>query len=128
MIILTVLSITGITSEPVTVHLVQSGLILNDNVVQLVSQDFSEHPEKYTVWKAPAIWTRGTDLVQSIDVIMHLLFLGVVKTVVISLDEWLKLRGKSERFLSCACYLSAVSELQLSWCEVIIFSGGKMAG
>ncbi len=65
---------------------------------------------------------------QSIDVIMHLLFLGVVKTVVISLDEWLKLRGKSERFLSCACYLSAVSELQLSWCKVIKFSGGKMAG
>ena len=66
---------------------------------------------------------------QSIDVIMHLLFLGMVKTVVIRIDEWLKLRGKSERFLSCAHhYLSAVSELQLSWCEVIKFSGGKMAG
>ncbi len=55
-------------------YLVQSSHILNDNVVQLISQDFSEHPEKYTVWKAPAIWTQGTDLVQSIDVVMHLLY------------------------------------------------------
>jgi len=53
----------------------------------------------------------------------------MVKTVVIRIDEWLKLRGKSERFLSCSRhYLSAVSELQLSWCKVIKFSGGKMAG
>jgi hypothetical protein len=57
------------------------------------------------------------------------MLLCIYYTVVIWIDEWLKLRGKTERFLSCAHhYLSAVSELQLSWCKVIKFSGGKMAG
>jgi hypothetical protein len=42
----------------------------------------NKHPQKYMMWKFPPQWTRGVNLSQHIDVPMHLVFLGVVKTVI----------------------------------------------
>jgi hypothetical protein len=39
-------------------------------------------PRKYKQWMYPAAWIRGVNIEQHIDVPMHLLFLGVVKTTV----------------------------------------------
>ena len=39
------------------------------------------NPDLYNMWKHPALWDRGLTLYIHVDVPMHLLFLGVMKTV-----------------------------------------------
>jgi hypothetical protein len=51
-------------------------------------------PEKFMMWKYPALWNRGVQLSQHVDVVMHLIFLGVVKTVIQMVQDWSKKRGK----------------------------------
>lgn len=58
-----------------------------------------EYAKNGTVWKFPPQWVRGVELHQHIEVIMHLLFLGVVKTSLQMVQEWTKKRGKHASFL-----------------------------
>jgi hypothetical protein len=64
-----------------------------------------------------------------IDVVMHLIFLGVVKTFVQHVQIWAKRKGKNEGLL---CQVSGVLEsvqvLGLSWCKAMPYSKGKLGG
>jgi hypothetical protein len=40
-------------------------------------------------WKYPAAWERGITLSQHIDVPMHLIFLGIVKTCIQLVHDWI---------------------------------------
>jgi hypothetical protein len=40
-------------------------------------------------WKHPPAWQRGITLLQHIDVPMHLIFLGVVKTCIQLVHDWM---------------------------------------
>jgi hypothetical protein len=40
-------------------------------------------------WKYPATWQRGITLSQHIDVPMHLIFLGIVKTCIQLVHDWM---------------------------------------
>ena len=40
-------------------------------------------------WKYPAAWERGITLSQHIDVPMHLIFLGIVKTCIQLVHDWM---------------------------------------
>jgi hypothetical protein len=55
-------------------------------------QDFREKSDAnahfFRMWKFPSLWDRGVDLQQHIDVAMHLIFLGVVKTCIQMVQEW----------------------------------------
>jgi hypothetical protein len=102
---------------------------LGADAVGAIDRERARTPEMYEKWKTPALWCRGTDFIQSVDVVMHLLFLGVVKTTVRRIQQWLKLRGKSEPFLVQARkMLPPLQALRLSWCKAIKFPGGKMGG
>ncbi|MFY7881041.1 MAG: hypothetical protein ACOVR6_01995 [Fimbriimonas sp.] len=108
-------------------------LLLNDPDVQLSWQRLlvkrRNAPEKYRMWKIPALWDRGVQLFQHVDVIMHLLFLGVVKTVIQMVQEWSKKRGKNAAFVR---YLEGTLEgIQvngLDWCRCIPYKAGKLGG
>jgi hypothetical protein len=96
---------------------------------QAVLQEASNHPYQWAPWPTPAVWSRRVDLVQHPDVPMHLLFLGVVKTVVQRVEEWMSNKGKCSAFLDEATsVLQGVEHLHLSWCKLQPFSGGKIGG
>ena len=85
--------------------------------------------ETVAMWKFPAMWERGIELRQHIDVVMHLIFLGVVKTCIQMLHEWMKLRGRNNTFSN---YLKGTLEslqlLGLSWCQCVPYKTGKLGG
>jgi hypothetical protein len=96
---------------------------------EAVLQEATKHPYQWAPWPTPAVWSRGVYLVQHPDVPMHLLFLGVVKTVVQRVEEWMSNKGKCSAFLSEAtAMLQGLEDLNLSWCKLQPFSGGKFGG
>jgi hypothetical protein len=58
---------------------------------------------------------------------MHLLFLGVQKTVVHVIGDWIKLMGKTSQFVA---YMStALKDIPyVSWCPVATYTGDKLGG
>lgn len=91
--------------------------------------ELEEHPETFVMWKFPSLWERGVELHQHIDVVMHLLFLGIVKTCIQKVLQWTKLRGKHTSFLKyCTGTMESVKTLNLDWCRTFPFKGGKLGG
>jgi hypothetical protein len=56
-------------------------------------------PEKFMTWEYKALWNRGVQLSHHVDVAMHLIFSGVVKTVIQMVHDWSKKRGKKAAFI-----------------------------
>ena len=80
-------------------------------------------------WKMPATWDRGITLAQHIDVPMHLLFLGIVKTCIQMVHEWMTKRHKCATFVKYATgALESIQVLGLSWCKCIPYKTGKLGG
>ena len=60
---------------------------------------------------------------------MHLLFLGITKTVVLRVQGWMLGRSKKAAFLRYANTAMLLPiRLGLDWCKVIPFGGGKLGG
>ena len=80
-------------------------------------------------WEHPALWTRGIELCQHIDVPMHLIFLGVLHTCVQMVHGWMTKRHKSASF---SCYTKnspeCIQKLNISWCKCIACKSGNFGG
>lgn len=87
------------------------------------------YPMKYVQWQFPATWIRGTYLQQHIDVPMHLLFLGITKTTMKRIMEWMKQKNSHANFLKMSGgVLESISNLHLDWCVAISLNGAKFGG
>jgi hypothetical protein len=84
------------------------------------------NPMLYANWIPPALWDHGVQLEQHIDVVMHLLFLGVVRTTLEMVQEWSKRRGKNAAFIR---YLEGTLEslqvLDIDWYRCMANKSGK---
>lgn len=92
-----------------------------------VIQEMSTEPSLTEKPNPPSTWTRGVPLTAFAEAPMHLLFLGVTKTILSDINEW-------------ATNVSGYSALQrygndllddvpkLSWCKTLSFSGRKLGG
>jgi hypothetical protein len=92
-------------------------------------------PQSFLQKELPCLWVRGLNntnkvsLEKSVDVPMHLLFLGVAKTVVRKIQSWCKVRGSQSAFVrSVAGCLKVIKKFNLDWCKTIEYSGGKLGG
>jgi hypothetical protein len=69
-------------------------------------------------WKYPATWKRGITLSKHVDVPMHLISLGVVKTYIQLVHDRMTRRHKSYIFVKYARgSLESNQILGLSWCK-----------
>jgi hypothetical protein len=88
-----------------------------------------KNPELFDIWKYPAVWERGTELSQHIDTVMHLVFLGVVKTTILMIHQYIT---DCERVQQFTCYANnlfeSVSKYKLSWCKSIPYKKGTLGG
>ena len=86
-------------------------------------------PELFRMWKFPSLWVRGVQLNQHVDVVMHLLFLGVVKTTMQMIQRWTKERAKHNAFLNYSKgVFESVQKLGLDWCRCVPYKNGKLGG
>ena len=94
-------------------------------ICRLKEQD----PNLYKRWEFPALWSRGTQLCQHVDVIMHLVFLGVVRATIKRIEDWMKSKGKFEGFVKYVHgKLESVQSLGLGWCKALPYTTGNFGG
>jgi hypothetical protein len=75
----------------------------------------------------PAAWSSGIRLSQRIDVAMHLLFLGVTKSLVFAVREWTKIKEKGTLFTNLA--LEVIRHIPgVAWCKCAPFTGERLGG
>jgi len=88
-----------------------------------------EHPNLYECWSFPAAWTRGVPLEVHVDVPMHLLFLGITKTVSKRVMEWAKAQNLQNNFLRASDgVLDAVASSHIDWCVALKLTGPNFGG
>ena len=76
----------------------------------------TKEPEKYEMANIPSVWERGLPLRLYVDTPMHLLFLGVAKTVFWYVGLWSSMRGREKAFTELAIRnLRDLDSLKLQW-------------
>ena len=121
-------------AEKVNLHAVMSQCIYPDSQDppnQLLLSFLRQHPEQFNMMPSPALWERNNTLLSThVDCIMHMLFLGMVKTVVAHhVPKWLKALHKHASFIdNNGHYLDAFQSMSIDWLVVLTFGKGTMGG
>ena len=119
------------TKEAVTCYLTTEGI--NGEMIRKIaahakqlSRAISSQATEVPVWNNPTLWERGVPLDSYIDVPMHLLFLGIVKSTLSFVNIWISSRGWNLLVTSRTNNsLDAIGGLNLSWCRCIPQWQGK---
>ncbi|KAL7573340.1 hypothetical protein ACA910_011703 [Epithemia clementina (nom. ined.)] len=99
----------------------------DDEVVGEMFELFHEDPTMFAIYKGPVTWDSDADINDNVDVVMHLLFLGIVKSAIEQTTKWLKKRMKYGSFVKTTDgLLEMVQHLNLDWCRVLGFQRGKL--
>ena len=95
------------------------------NYMQLMQMQ-EINPSVFVPWNIPAVWDRGVSLHNSIDVVMHLLFLGVEKTVNKEIRNLLKAYGKLSLYKKhVATVLDDLTNISVrDWCDIMVYGEG----
>ena len=101
----------------------------NPENFDIMQKEKNNHPDCFYRWKFPAVWTRSYSLDQFIDVPMHLLFLGIQKTIMKRVTLWHSRRSAKLPFKKYAeGLLDPIYRMRLSWCKVLPYNGNSTGG
>jgi hypothetical protein len=110
-------------------HLSQSSseAIGHDEDNDLLRQISNKHPDLLEDKPCPGPWNSPITLHQRIDVIMHLLFLGVMKSSAFLIRDWTKLKERGTAF---ATYVKNTLQTipTIPWCAAAAYTGDKLGG
>ena len=99
----------------------------DENDIATLVQDREINPKKYEPWAHPAAWSLCENLQDTCEAPMHLLFLGITKTLVFKILHWASCKRQNtslrKLFLSGTTRVEAV---KLTWCKVMSFQGDKL--
>lgn len=99
-----------------------------DDPLRLILEEVErEHPGWLENTTVPPLWRRNVELWQHVDVIMHLLFLGITKTTGRVIAKWTKSKGKHTAFLIYAKDVLESIPL-VPWLAVAPYTGDKLGG
>ena len=82
-------------------------------------------------WKGCAMWRSPIDIDHVVDVIMHLLFLGVVKEQRNVIRQWMSVTRRIRTFnifQKNINILNSIEKMNLSWCKVVSTESGTSTG
>jgi len=117
-------SITAIISNAYNCKLISRAEVLGH--VDALNEIRNNLPENFCPWKKPSIWAMKNTLQHHIDTIMHLLFLGVTKTLMVDCHTWLTSHNKLSMFQNTTENMyEEVQLLSVSWCKCLPYGSGK---
>lgn len=88
----------------------------------IVLEESKDDPTKFKKYSLPSSWYHFSDLRVHVDVPMHLLMLGVVKSVMLRIGVWLRFRSQKTLFLSMARKkLMTIKSMNIEWCKILEF-------
>lgn len=131
------LEVEGMSSKFINVVLEHSARSLSLQIAkqephkyQAILDAAAANPSEYKKAPNPNSWTRPTiPLVLHPDVIMHLIFLGIVKTTNIIIQSCLSAQTKWKSFKrSTETYLKEFQIMTIEWIPIQPYQGGKMGG
>ena len=94
-----------------------------------IEQEFEDAPDLFSDPVLNSHWTSGDSMKMFVDSPMHLLFLGIVKTVLKSITEWTKQQRLFKDFCQKAKeYNDRLHELKLDWLPYQEFKDGSYTG
>lgn len=104
--------------------------VLSDAQRHIVEQERARNPRLFQRMPFLELWQRpDIELCTHPDVIMHLAFLGIVKTGVFTVKKWLTCLGKNQGFVTTnGPLLERFRELSLDWLRIQPFTGQKLGG
>ena len=90
-----------------------------------VKNDFMAHKDKFNLWKGGAYWNSNSKLDHFVDVIMHLIFLGITKATRNLIQKWIGIALKPNQFnLSMKNLFPPIANMGLDWCKLIDTDAG----
>ena len=96
---------------------------------EMLSKEKEKHPSRFECLKLPSYWSRQSKLDHHIDVIMHLLLLGIQKTLMKTIKSWQTTSGvQASFFRHTKGMLESIQDLNLSWCKTVPYKEGKLGG
>lgn len=97
----------------------------NPGIYDHILLDKEKHPERYQRVPCPPPWQRiGFTLRDHPDVIMHLVYLGVVDTTMQLTQSWLKATKRNTAFITaCADYLDPMIHMDIQWINILKYTG-----
>ena len=103
-----------------TMKIVREDVSVEENVKDVVLLDSQIEPDKYEQWKGGVYWRSSSSLNNFPDVIMHLLFLGVVKASKELLSKWIAEEKVYKTYTNKSKYmLKTILDVGLDWCKVL---------
>lgn len=93
-------------------------------------EDFRRSPHLYEQCPYSPNWQRlGVLLTDTVDAPMHLLFLNLVKTCVLKIQEWLLAQQRNAPFVkSNAPFLLGFLHMHIEWLHLLPYKGKKFGG
>ena len=89
-----------------------------------VQNNFLTHI-KFTLWKGGPYWNSNLQLDQFVDVIMHLIYLGITKATNVLIEKWIGFVFKPKHFnLSKKKIFPDIINMGLDWCKLIDTEAG----
>lgn len=103
---------------------------VNARVKESIRRLQEECPELFQRIHNPALYSRpGVELSTHVEGIMHLIFLGIVKTIVKDIQASLLLKkGNAEFLRQNGDLLQHLQKLNLDWLKLLAYSGGNFYG
>lgn len=96
-----------------------------------IRRDAVKHPSLYQKPESPSSWNAPGGLSMYLDVLMHLLFLGIVKSTLKTLRVWMCKQGKNKEFLRFAGEFNEIlrNAVGMDWLKCQEYSStGKFGG
>ena len=90
-----------------------------------VIKDSIANEGKYIPWHGSAFWNGKLELKQFVDALMHLIFLGVMKSTKKLISKWIQMSRRTKSFNELTRgLLTPIIEMGLDWCKVIEVESG----
>jgi hypothetical protein len=94
----------------------EASMDINPQQYDEIHQEKESNPHLFQRWRFPSIWMQGCSLHQHVDVLMHQLFLGVMKSAIQVVQERKIFWRRNGSFLKYAGKaLENVQKLGLEW-------------
>ena len=98
---------------------------LTDSENSLLRHDFKKDPTKYSHWRGGPFWKSNMKLYQFVDVLMHLLFLGITKSTREIIFNWISETKRINGYNKFAnSIFHHITDMSLDWCKLLVAKSG----
>ena len=91
----------------------------------VIQVDQVKQPQQYKFWEGGPYWKSNLNLNQFVDVLMHLLFLGITKSTRELVYNWISQNKRLKGYKIFANHIfKHIADMGLDWCKLLVATSG----